>query len=147
MGAVVQRGPHGHFLPGQSGNAGGRPASLARVRELLKPHTEKYVRTLVELFDDADPAVRLAACREFGDRCLGKPTQPIEQDVRSLDVGDAIRHLWLQAVSGQSSPPPPTVDATHAQAAIECETAPASTPTTAPSDGNGGDATPHEGEW
>jgi hypothetical protein len=110
MGAVVQRGPHGHFLPGQSGNAGGRPASLARVRELLRPHTEKYVETLVTLLDDPDPAVRLAACREFGDRYTGKPTQSVESDVRHTDVGQTIRELYLQAVSGQSSAPPTMIE-------------------------------------
>ena len=91
MGAVVQRGSHGHFLPGQSGNAGGRPASLARVRELLKPHTERFVAELVQLLDSDEEAIRLAAIKEFMDRYIGKPVATVESDVRHMDVNQAIQ--------------------------------------------------------
>ena len=102
MGAVVQRGPHGQFLPGQSGNAGGRPASLARVRELLKPHTERFVAELVQLLDSDEEAIRLAAIKEFMDRYIGKPVATVESDVRHMDVNQAIQQMWLQAVSGKA---------------------------------------------
>src|SRR5262245_56461133 len=101
MGAVIQRGPHGHFLPGQSGNAGGRPASLARVRDLLRPHAERFVAELVELLDSDEEAIRLAAIKDFMDRYVGKPVATVESDVRTLDVTQTIREMYLQAVSAK----------------------------------------------
>jgi hypothetical protein len=109
MGAVIQRGSHGHFLPGQSENAGGRPASLAHVRDLLRPHAERFVAELVELLDSDEEAIRLAAIKEFMDRYVGKPVATVESDVRTLDVTQAIREMYLQAVSAK--PAPPTIEA------------------------------------
>jgi hypothetical protein len=113
MGAVVQRGAHGHFLPGQSGNAGGRPASLARVRELLAPHTEKFVEELVKLLESDDEAIRLAACREFFDRYVGKPVQAVESDVRTLNLGQLYVEALRLSNSGRATA---TVDAVTADA-------------------------------
>ena len=128
MGAVVQRGPHGHFLPGQSGNSGGRPASLARVRELLKPHTERFVAELVHL---------LAAIKEFMDRYIGKPIATVESDVRHMDVNQAIQQMWLQAVSGKvGGYGAPTID-------VEATTSSGTAPPAGPGDN---DAVARE-EW
>jgi hypothetical protein len=142
MGAVVQRGPHGHFLPGQSGNAGGRPASLARVRELLKPHTERFVAELVQLLDSDEEAIRLAAIKEFMDRYIGKPVATVESDVRHMDVNQAIQQMWLQAVSGKVGEyGRPTID-------VEATTSSTTTPPAGPhSDGaSDNDAVARE-EW
>src|SRR5262249_20865742 len=87
-------GSHGHFLPGVSGNPGGRTSALTEVRALLKPHVELYVARLNELVRHPDPDVALPALREALDRLLGKPVASIEQDVRTLDIGQ----LYLAAV-------------------------------------------------
>jgi hypothetical protein len=137
MGAVVQRGPHGHFLPGQSGNAGGRPASLARVRELLRPHAEGFVAELVQLLDSDEEAIRLAAIKEFMDRYIGKPIATVESDVRHMDVNQAIQQMWLQAVSGKvGGYGAPTID-------VEATTSSGTAPPAGPGDN---DAVARE-EW
>jgi hypothetical protein len=105
---VPSRGSHGHFLPGVSGNPGGRTSALAEVRALLRPNASLYVERLNELVRHPDPAVALPALREALDRLLGKPVQSVEQDVRTLDVGAAIRDLWLHTV--QQKPEPTTIN-------------------------------------
>ena len=128
MGAVIQRGRHGHFLPGQSGNAGGRPASLARVRDLLRPHAERFVAELVELLDSDEEAIRLAAIKEFMDRYVGKPVATVESDVRTLDVTQAIREMYLQAVSAKPTRATIEADTTTAWPAGSEDTADAKEP-------------------
>jgi hypothetical protein len=143
MGAVVQRGPHGHFLPGQSGNARGRPASLARVRELLRPHAERFIAELVQLLDSDEEAIRLAAIKEFMDRYIGKPVATVESDVRHMDVNQAIQQMWLQAVSGKvGGYGTPTIDV---EATTSSTTAPPAVPPSDDADDN--DAVAHKGEW
>ena len=94
MTVPARRGAHGHFMPGISGNPGGRTSALSEVRELLKPHVALYVQRLNELVRHPDPDVALPALREALDRLLGKPVASIEQDVRTLDMGQ----LYLAAV-------------------------------------------------
>jgi hypothetical protein len=87
-------------LPGVSGNPGGRTSALAEVRALLKPHVALYVQRLNELVRHPDPDVALPALREALDRLLGKPVASIEQDVRTLDMGQ----LYLAAVQMANRP-------------------------------------------
>ena len=97
---AVRRGAGGHYLPGVSGNPGGRTSALTEVRALLKPHVGLYVQRLNELVRDPDPSVALPALREALDRLLGKPVQAVESDVRTLDLGA----LYLQAVKAVNVP-------------------------------------------
>jgi hypothetical protein len=97
----VQRDARGRILPGYSGNPGGRTSALAEVRALLTPHVNLYVERLNELVRHPDPAVALPALREALDRLLGKPVASIEQDVRTLDMGQ----LYLAAVQMANRPP------------------------------------------
>jgi hypothetical protein len=100
MTVPARRGAHGHFLAGVSGNPGGRTSALAEVRALLKPHVALYVQRLNELVRHPDPDVALPALREAFDRLLGKPVASIEQDVRTLDMGQ----LYLAAVKAANAP-------------------------------------------
>jgi hypothetical protein len=109
MTVPARRGSHGHFLPGVSGNPGGRTSALTEVRALLKPHVALYVERLNQLVRDPDPGVALPALREALDRLLGKAVVAVEQDVRTLDVSETIRQMWLQVV--QQNPEPLTIDA------------------------------------
>ena len=116
MSVPARRGSHGHFLPGVSGNPGGRTSALAEVRALLKPHVNLYVQRLNELVRHPDPDVALPALREALDRLLGKPVASIEQDVRTMNVNDAIKEMYLAVVSGK-------VDGHGAPLTIESEAA------------------------
>jgi len=100
MTVPVQRDARGHFLAGVSGNPGGRTSALTEVRALLKPHVALYVQRLNELVRHPDPDVALPALREALDRLLGKPVASIEQDVRTLDMGQ----LYLAAVKAANAP-------------------------------------------
>jgi Family of unknown function (DUF5681) len=78
--------PHGGvtgagFLPGQSGNPGGRPKGLARrVRELVGENGELILQFMVQVLGDerARTADRLEAARWLADRGFGKSVQAVE---------------------------------------------------------------------
>ena len=61
------------FVPGQSGNPGGRPKS-AHVSELARAQTDACIETLVKIRDNtrAPAAARIAAVKELLDRGYGK---------------------------------------------------------------------------
>lgn len=69
------------FKPGQSGNPGGRPKVLGRVRELAQASTEIAVKTLIEALQDPDGRVRVAAANSLLDRGHGKPGAVDEEKV------------------------------------------------------------------
>jgi hypothetical protein len=50
--ALVTREQSGRWLPGVSGNPGGRPAVVREVVELARQHTREAVATLVEIAVD-----------------------------------------------------------------------------------------------
>jgi hypothetical protein len=57
------------WLPGQSGNPGGRPKGIAaRARE----HTDKAIEVLVDGMNSDDERVQIAAAKEILDRGYGK---------------------------------------------------------------------------
>ena len=72
------------FLPGQSGNPGGRPKGLARrVRELVGDSGELILEFMVEVLGDetARTSDRLEAAKWLADRGFGKAVQAVEIDV------------------------------------------------------------------
>ena len=67
------RDKNGRFLPGISGNPGGRPPEVGDVRELAREYTEEAVATLVDLMRHArSDAARGAAAQALLDRGYGK---------------------------------------------------------------------------
>ena len=78
-------GATGHgFMPGQSGNPGGRPRGLARrVRELVGDDGELILQFMVDVLGDesARTADRLEAAKWLADRGFGKAGQAVEIDV------------------------------------------------------------------
>jgi hypothetical protein len=74
------------FKPGQSGNAGGRPAN--HVQSLARRHTEAAVMALVAALDN--PRERVPAAVALLERGWGKPVQPIEGDA-SLALSWVVR--------------------------------------------------------
>ena len=127
MTVPVMRDTRGRILPGYSGNPGGRTSALTEVRALLKPHVALYVQRLNELVRHPDPDVALPALKEAFDRLLGKAVVAVEQDVRTLDIGQ----LYLEAVKAANAPP--TIEGKAAQ------------PATAPLPNGNDDAT--DGGW
>jgi len=71
----------GRFLPGSTGNPGGRPRRDPELVKLASLHAADAVRILGELLDDkAQPGlVRLGAAREILDRAFGRA--PLESQV------------------------------------------------------------------
>lgn len=66
------------FKKGQSGNPGGRPKLEGEIREIAQRHGPAAVRRLVQLMNDRDKRVSIAACNAILDRGYGKPQQAIQ---------------------------------------------------------------------
>ncbi len=90
--ATVDRSKDGRFVPGQSGNPGGRPKTLARVQNLAREYTETSIKVLGEIMEDEDErgATRIAAIQVLLDRGWGKPLQRV-------DVSDDKFENWTKA--------------------------------------------------
>ncbi len=63
----------GHWLPGQSGNPRGKPATPPEVKLMLGVLTEDAVRALADALHSDDERVRVTAAVQVLDRVLGKP--------------------------------------------------------------------------
>lgn len=88
-----RRGPDGRFLPGDSGNPGGRPKAEHRVIDLARENTELAISTLAAICKDesAPASARVAAASHLLDRAWGRPHQSVEvadphREPRSLKV-------------------------------------------------------------
>ena len=72
------RQPNGRFVPGSTGNPGGRPKVPMDVRSALEAGSLAAAQRLVELVNSEDERVSLAASLAILDRVLGKATASIE---------------------------------------------------------------------
>jgi len=63
----------GRFVPGTSGNPGGRPKPPDGLKTRLAELSPRAVERLGELLDSDDERVRLEAARTILDRHLGRP--------------------------------------------------------------------------
>jgi hypothetical protein len=71
------RAAGGRFVPGVSGNPGGRPKENDEVKQLARQHTEAAITRLVQWMQDDNPKASVAACIALLDRGWGRPTQAI----------------------------------------------------------------------
>jgi Family of unknown function (DUF5681) len=86
-GGITGRG----FVPGQSGNPGGRPKGLTRrVRQLVGDDGTAIAEFMyaVMVDDGARTADRLEAARWLADRGFGKPPQDVELALRAQETID-----------------------------------------------------------
>ena len=75
----MARNELGRFLPGSSGNAGGRPKPPDGLRTRMAELSPRAIERLGELLDSDDERVRLEAAKTILDRHLGRP--PIQADI------------------------------------------------------------------
>jgi hypothetical protein len=86
----------GRFLPGVTGNPGGRPKGIAAI---ARAHTDKAVDVLVNAMDDEDPRVRVVAAKEILDRGYGKaPVFTADLTNKLDDLDDAALDAALSAI-------------------------------------------------
>ena len=73
LNTVQNRTSSGQFLPGKSGNPGGRPKDENRVSELARSYTVEAIETLVDIMRHGkDERVRGTAAQALLDRGWGK---------------------------------------------------------------------------
>ncbi|MCC6811728.1 MAG: hypothetical protein IT381_30130 [Deltaproteobacteria bacterium] len=89
--APVRTG-EGRFAPGQTGNAGGRPAIVAEVRELAQSYCADAIATLHRLMTTSDDErVQVAAAMALLDRGIGRPVQAVQVTNNATEVGERER--------------------------------------------------------
>jgi hypothetical protein len=91
------------FQPGQSGNPQGRKKEDARVKELVRVHTEAAIAALVRALDNEKTCVPAAVA--LLDRGYGKPAQEITGPEGSDLLSDITIRLVRAAVLKEELPP------------------------------------------
>jgi hypothetical protein len=85
----VVRDPGGRFVPGMSGNPGGQPRGLVRLRAAAREQTQKALDVLIKALDATklygkdgiehpDWPARITAANAILDRGWGRPTSTTE---------------------------------------------------------------------
>jgi hypothetical protein len=73
----------GGFKKGQVANPNGRPHMLTAIAPMARKHSEKAIRTLVEIAEKGTPdSARVSAAVALLDRGFGRPAQSIEMDLQ-----------------------------------------------------------------
>jgi hypothetical protein len=90
VGGSMERDDLGRFVPGASGNPGGRPKPPDGLRTRLAELSPRALERLGKLLDSGDERIRLEAAKAILDRHLGRPA--IQADI-SLHRGEADGHL------------------------------------------------------
>ena len=98
-----RRRKSGQFVPGSSGNPGGRPKDEARVAELARSYTAEAIDTLVNLMRHGkDERVRGTAAQALLDRGWGKPKVEVVADGTGSYI-EALRLINEKIATSQSS--------------------------------------------
>jgi len=90
MQEIFMRDDLGRWVPGTSGNAGGRPKPPDGLRTRLAKLSPRAVERPGELLDSSDERVRLEAAKAILDRHLGRPAIQADLTVRG---GTSSEHL------------------------------------------------------
>jgi len=93
---MADRTREGRWLPGVTGNGGGRPKTDPAIRQALEAGSLAAAERLVALTASEDERVALAASVAILDRVLGKPAQALEvAAARGPDDDGAIRQALI----------------------------------------------------
>lgn len=107
---VRKRDENGHWLPGVSGNTGGRPESYELMVKLARSYSPRAIKRLVQWVDSDNASASVAAASIILDRAWGRaPLEvilhgPDERPV--IDVTPATDEEWAAA---HASPPIATI--------------------------------------
>jgi hypothetical protein len=112
------------FMPGQSGNPGGRPTGVKDMTQLARAHTVDAIRALVAALQK--PRERVAAATALLDRGWGKPVQMITGDANQPLVVD---FRWADSTPVVASPaietqPAPIVETVWREIEAQSDTEP-----------------------
>ena len=80
VGGITGKG----FMPGQSGNPGGKKKEPEAFKQLAREHSIEALQTVILLLNDKNtrPNEKLKAAELIMDRAWGKATQHIDADLR-----------------------------------------------------------------
>lgn len=101
MSKPANRARTGRFLPGQSGNPGGRRRRSPDVQAIFTGADAKAAQTLVNLLDSEDEEMRFKSAIAIQDRLHGKPAQALDVVARRapVDLSTGFEALAGAAVS------------------------------------------------
>lgn len=74
------------FVPGKSGNPGGRPKEEREVLALARAKSLEAIERLAQWISSDNPKASIQACNSILDRAFGKPTQPISGDADGAPI-------------------------------------------------------------
>jgi hypothetical protein len=114
----IKRNAAGHFLPGQTANAGGHTRAQRRIVRMLEGLSEEAVLKLADLMHSTDERVALEATKEIIRRVAPPPPKPREDTVINVSVADSAAHLAaLKARVATRLKPTEVIDVTPEPAA------------------------------
>lgn len=80
---LTTRSKEGRFLPGTTGNPGGRPKSAIEMRDLARASAVDALMTLVHIMRTGKPLEQVQACKMILERAYGRPVPSTEENESS----------------------------------------------------------------
>ena len=90
---MSERTPTGQFLPGHTGNPGGRPGLPPEVRARLSALSLPAVQVLADALYGDDARVRVVAAAHILDRLYGRPAQATDLTLKAEAIDASAAHL------------------------------------------------------
>jgi hypothetical protein len=90
---MSERTPTGQFLPGHTGNPGGRPGLPVEVRTRLSELSLPAVQALADALRGDDARVRVVAAAHILDRLYGRPAQATDLTLKAEAIDASAAHL------------------------------------------------------
>ena len=100
-GRMSQRTPTGQFVPGHTGNPGGRPGLPAEVRARLSALSLPAVQALADALYGDDARVRVVAAAHILDRLYGRPAQATDLTLKAEAIDASAAHLAARVAAAR----------------------------------------------